>query len=105
MSSWPGRSATSTSRSRRRPGARARDLSEAIPASVGRGSGDRPLDHKEGEMNLRKLVAAGAGAVALAAGAAYAAIPDGSGVIHGCYDKVGGHLRLFDPQASKPKAC
>ena len=31
-----------------------------------------------------------------AAGAAYASIPDAGGVIHGCYKKVGGALRVVD---------
>src|SRR5437879_3725406 len=34
---------------------------------------------------------------ALAAGGiAYASIPDGSGVIHGCYKTIGGSLRVID---------
>jgi len=57
------------------------------------------------EMKLRKLVIAGLGALALVAGAAYAAIPDGNGMIHGCYEKVSGHLRVFDPQTGSPKQC
>jgi hypothetical protein len=37
---------------------------------------------------------------AVAAGAvAYAAIPDGSGMIHGCYSKRDGSLRVIDPAA------
>jgi Collagen triple helix repeat (20 copies) len=34
--------------------------------------------------------------VALAAGGAYAAIPDSGGVIHGCYQKNAGTLRVID---------
>ena len=33
-------------------------------------------------------------------GVAFAAIPDGSGVIHGCY-KDNGDLRVIDPTSSK----
>jgi hypothetical protein len=35
----------------------------------------------------------------LAGGAALAAIPDSSGVIHGCYQKNVGNLRVIDPSA------
>jgi len=44
---------------------------------------------------------------AVAAGAstfAYAAIPDGSGVIHGCYKTDKGDLRVIDPASSKKDA-
>jgi hypothetical protein len=47
-------------------------------------------------------------AVALAAvlgGGAYAAIPDSSGVIHGCYDNQSGKLRVFDSEEGHSKAC
>lgn len=37
--------------------------------------------------------------VACAGGAAYATIPDGSGVINGCYNRQGGDLRVIDPDA------
>lgn len=37
-----------------------------------------------------------AGILVLAAGAAYATIPDSNGVIHGCYAKSGGTLRVID---------
>jgi len=50
----------------------------------------------------------GLAALALAAvlgGAAYAAIPDSSGVIHGCYDNQSGKLRASDPEDDLPKAC
>jgi hypothetical protein len=35
----------------------------------------------------------------LGGGAAYAAIPDSNGVIHGCYQKNVGNLRVIDPSA------
>lgn len=38
-------------------------------------------------------------AVFTAAGIAYAAIPDSGGVIHGCYDKKTGNLRVVDADA------
>jgi hypothetical protein len=41
-------------------------------------------------------------ALALAsAGVAYAAIPDSSGVIHGCYTNRGGILSVIDPSAGQ----
>jgi hypothetical protein len=46
----------------------------------------------------RQLVALGLVAAAVAAGAAYAAIPDAAGVIHGCVNKAGA-LRVIDPAA------
>jgi hypothetical protein len=47
----------------------------------------------------RGLVIAAAVAILVAgAGVAYATIPDGAGVIHGCYDKKG-NLRVVDPSA------
>jgi hypothetical protein len=54
----------------------------------------------------RKLTMLIAGALAaLAVGSiAVAAIPDG-GVIHGCYDRTSGLLRVTDTQTTKPKAC
>ena len=51
-----------------------------------------------------KMLIAGA-TVALAVGSiAVAAIPDG-GVIHGCYDKASGLLRVTDADTKKPKEC
>src|SRR5262245_38049663 len=44
----------------------------------------------------------GAVAFAIASGV-YAAIPDSSGVIHGCYGKSGGQLRVID--SAKSTAC
>lgn len=38
---------------------------------------------------------------AILGGVAYAAIPDGNGVIHGCYDSTNGNLRVIDPSVSK----
>ena len=50
-------------------------------------------------MSKFKLIAIAAAAVAVIAGsAAYAAIPDGNGVIHACYWKsTTGQLRIIDP--------
>ncbi len=36
---------------------------------------------------------------------AYGAIPDRSGVIHACYDKQSGQLRIFDSETGLPKSC
>jgi hypothetical protein len=52
------------------------------------------------EMTRRDLRAALAGFAAVAVlggGAAWAAIPDGSGAIQGCYQKNVGNLRVVDP--------
>jgi hypothetical protein len=38
-------------------------------------------------------------------GAAYAAIPDSSGVINGCYDNTSGELRVFDSEDGQPNGC
>jgi len=38
-------------------------------------------------------------ALVLAAGVAWATIPDAGGVIHGCFKKLGGDLRVIDPAA------
>jgi hypothetical protein len=54
----------------------------------------------------KKLVAALIAIVAIAAAsAAFAAIPGGGGVIHGCYDKQSGLVRVTDTATNKPKAC
>src|SRR2546422_920795 len=37
-------------------------------------------------------------------GAAFAAIPDSSGVIHGCYERRG-NLRVIDTEATPPQGC
>ena len=58
-------------------------------------------------MHISKKLLAGA-VVALAlitASAAYAAIPDAGGVIHGCYNKTSGQLRVSDPATNTPSAC
>src|SRR5690349_6259612 len=48
----------------------------------------------------RIAIVASAGAIfAMAAGVAYATIPDSAGVIHGCYDNNVGNLRLLDSSA------
>jgi hypothetical protein len=41
---------------------------------------------------------------AVSAGAAYATIPGGDGVIHGCYAKSGGTLRVVDASVTKCKS-
>jgi hypothetical protein len=48
------------------------------------------------------VVVAIAAAVALAAGVAYATIPDGQGVIHACYKSDGGQLRVVDAASCNP---
>jgi hypothetical protein len=54
----------------------------------------------------KKLVGVIAVLVAVVAGsAAFAAIPDGAGVIHGCYDNVSGSVRVFDSAGGAPKGC
>jgi len=45
------------------------------------------------------------GVSALAGGFAYAAVPDSSGVIHACYNKETGRLRVTDSQNHKIKVC
>jgi hypothetical protein len=45
---------------------------------------------------LRAAAAAAILSASLVAGAAYASIPDSSGVIHGCSQKVNGQLRVID---------
>lgn len=40
-----------------------------------------------------------------AGGVAVAAIPDASGVIHGCYENTTGALRVTDTQDAVPRAC
>jgi Collagen triple helix repeat (20 copies) len=43
--------------------------------------------------------------LAVAGGVAYATIPDGGGVIHACYDKQSGQVRIFDPAGGAIKGC
>lgn len=47
-------------------------------------------------MKRRLLIPTALGAFALAGGVAYATIPDAGGVIHGCYARSGGDLRVID---------
>ena len=59
-------------------------------------------------MNARKkltIAVASAAAALVTVSIGWAAIPDGSGVIHGCYDKVSGNLRVFDSAGGNPKGC
>jgi hypothetical protein len=44
------------------------------------------------------------GALALMIGVAYATIPDASGVIHGCYARSGGTLRVIDSSVTNCKS-
>ena len=50
-------------------------------------------------------------AIACAIGAAavgslaYGAVPDRNGVIHACYDKQSGQMRIFDSEMATPKSC
>jgi hypothetical protein len=55
----------------------------------------------------KKLTLALAGAVATLALASigWAAIPDSAGVIHGCYKKDNGALRVYDDTTNSPKKC
>src|SRR6266487_2551186 len=50
------------------------------------------------------LVVAGAVAALTLGSLAFAAIPDATGVIHGCYDATG-HLRVTDNDTNLSKAC
>jgi hypothetical protein len=45
---------------------------------------------------VRVLALAAVGAAVVAGGVAYATIPDGGGVIHGCYQRSSGSLRVID---------
>ena len=45
----------------------------------------------------RRFVVIGVGALALAGGLAYAAIPDGNGTIHACVSGGQGQVRIIDP--------
>ena len=59
-------------------------------------------------MNVRKkFVMLIGGAVAMLAfgSIGFAAIPDGADVIHGCYDKQSGLMRVTDTATNKPKPC
>lgn len=59
-------------------------------------------------MNARKkilIVIAGAAAALAAASLGVAAIPDGDGVISGCFNKTSGALRVTDTATQKPGGC
>jgi hypothetical protein len=51
------------------------------------------------------LVLGAAAAVALATGVAFGAIPDSGGVIHACYNKTNGKVRVTDATNPKLGAC
>jgi hypothetical protein len=51
--------------------------------------------HSSGRVRLAALVVVALGLAA--GGIAYASIPDSNGVIHGCYQKNSGQLRVVDP--------
>src|SRR4051812_8005360 len=51
------------------------------------------------------LVLGAAAAVALGTGVAFAAIPDSGGVIHACYNKTNGKLRVADATNPKLGSC
>jgi hypothetical protein len=57
------------------------------------------------KLSGRRLAVAAVALVAVGAGAAYATIPDGNGVIHGCYTTMlnRGQLRVID--TAKGQAC
>jgi hypothetical protein len=55
-----------------------------------------------GKRGVVLVVAVGA---LIVGGVSYATIPDGGGVIHACYDKVSGQVRIYDSQTGKPKGC
>src|SRR5437764_5428691 len=42
------------------------------------------------------LVPLGIGVLVFAGAAAYASVPDASGIVHGCYSKTSGSLRVID---------
>jgi hypothetical protein len=50
-------------------------------------------------MNRRLIIGIAILAVLAIGGIAYASIPDSKGVIHGCYQKVNGQLRVIDTDA------
>jgi hypothetical protein len=69
------------------------------------------IQQPEGTKTMKKIIrstqfwAVAALAVAVFAGAGYAAIPDSGGDIHACYDKVSGQMRIFDSETNTPKKC
>lgn len=50
---------------------------------------------------VRMLVGLGVGAAIITGSVAYASIPDPSGAVHGCYDKLLGTLRVIDDGAGQ----
>src|SRR5712691_4074663 len=70
---------------------------ETITGMTGRRGnvGRRALAAAAGRRTGRLLLVCAA-ILALAAGVAYATIPDSGGVIHGCYSKTSGALRVID---------
>jgi hypothetical protein len=64
----------------------------------------RPRDHVSRLIRSPKFWLGGAIATVALAGTAYAAIPGGDGVIHGCYAKSGGTLRVVDASVTNCKA-
>ena len=54
---------------------------------------------------MRRLLIPLLAIFALAGGVAYATIPDGGGVIHACYDKQSGQVRIFDPAGGAIRGC
>jgi hypothetical protein len=88
MRKRPG--STCTSRPCARPASRRfRSLRHRVETGVGT---------KDSEDTMRNLVLIGIGAmvVAVATGVAWATIPDGQGIIHGCYKTDNGQLRVVD---------
>jgi hypothetical protein len=48
---------------------------------------------------MKRFIIGTVAGLALAGGIAYATIPDGNGVVHGCYGNISGQLRVIDPSA------
>ena len=57
------------------------------------------------KLTRRRLALLAAAVTAVVAGVSYAAVPDGDGMIHACFDRQSGQLRIFDPETNTPKAC
>lgn len=57
------------------------------------------LSRFRGSRKVRFLALGGGIVCALGAGAAYATVPSGDGVIRGCYDEHTGHLRVLDERS------
>jgi len=55
-------------------------------------------------LRSKRIAGIAAIAVAASAGAAYAAIPGGDGVVHGCFTKSSGALRVIDASATTCKS-